>query len=156
MENAVGLLQEKARKNVRAADHMATVTFNLFEDPKLLLGAAESLFVAVTSAMTAVLSHKRGRKEIPPFGEDFESTLRAFNRSCVKPLGIEKTHIQMIKDIHRIISEHRKSPVEFIRKDRFVICDGDYRMKTLTIEQIRQYVAWTKEFVRKTEEAIIK
>ena len=53
----------------------------------------------------------------------------------------------MIRDIKEVILQHRKSPIEFSRKDKFVICDGDYKMKVVSINDIKEYIRETREFV---------
>ena len=55
----------------------------------------------------------------------------------------------MIRDIKDIIVEHRKSPMEFVRKDRFVICTDNYRMKTIDAGQIKNYISDAKIFIQK-------
>ena len=51
---------------------------------------------------------------------------------------------------------HKKSPVEFTRKDTFVIANGGYKLKTVTIDKIKEYIQHTKEFIKLMEEIVSK
>ena len=62
----------------------------------------------------------------------------------------------MLKEIKDIIVQHRRSPVEFVRKDRFVICSDNYRIKTISIDQIKDYIAKAKNFIQLTNFIVSK
>ena len=144
-------LVSKAVKNAKVADHMAHVTYPLFNDPKILLAITENIFLALSSGMSALLKQERDRKNLPAYPENFDYKYKLFKEKVAKKYGIDSVHVNLISDVKTIVHKHKESPVEFTRKDRFVICDNDYAMKTLTIQQIKQYVAWTKSFVSKIE-----
>ena len=139
--------REAAKKYLKTADHMISVTYPLVKDSKLLLAVMDNIFLALSSSMGAILFHDRLFKKIPPFHNTFESKYRMFREKSIDLHNIDKKYLQFILDIKNIIVKHRESPVEFRRKDSFVICTEDYKMKTLTVPEIKSYVMKTKDFV---------
>jgi hypothetical protein len=113
--------RERAKKNIAVADHMLSVTFPLVKDTKLLLAIIENIFLAYTNSIAAILHHERLFKNIPPFQETFESKFNMFREMCSSKYKIDKSYLTEIQDIKDIITEHKKSPVEFKRGDKFVI-----------------------------------
>lgn len=142
------ILREQAKKNIQIADHMLSVTYNLLHDPKLLLAILENIFLSYTNAMSALLYHDRLFKEVPPFQDNFESKFRMFKEYTIHKHKLDKSFIIVINDIKGIIEEHRKSPMEFSRKGRFVICSGSYNIKTIGADEIRLYIDKAKVFIQ--------
>jgi len=68
----------------------------------------------------------------------------------------DEENIRIIRDLKEIIVAHRKSPVEFSRKDSFVICDGNYRLRTISPGIIKGYIEKAKLFIRKTSSIVSK
>ena len=57
----------------------------------------------------------------------------------------------MMNEIKDIIIQHKKSPVEFSRKDMFVIASNSYKLKTVSVDQIKKYIAQSKQFLEEME-----
>jgi len=149
-------LREVAQKKLKIADHMLTMTYPFVQDPKLLVAVVENLFLAQTNAMGSVLHYERLFKRIPGFQDTFTSKLAVFQEKCVPRFNIDKEYIQLMQELKDTIVAHRESPVEFSKKDKFVICSEDYRMKTISLNDIKEYVKKTKLFIRKTNSIISK
>lgn len=140
-------LRNSAQKRIHIADHMLTQTYPLIQDPKLLLAVLENTFLALSHSMSSVLYHERLFKKIPAFPENFESKFQLFKDRCIEKYHLDQKYLELIREIKDIIVQHRKSPIEFVRKDHFVICTDNYRMKTINIDQMRKYVSEAKIFV---------
>lgn len=140
-------LREQSKKNLKVADHMLTMTYPLVQDSKLLLAVMQNIFLALTYSMGAVLHYERLFKKIPPFQDNFSSKFNMFKAKCVPKYRIDTKYIQFIQDVKDIILQHKKSPVEFVRKDRFVICSNDYKVKTISLDNIKEYLDKTKSFL---------
>ena len=147
---------EKAKKNIHIADHMLTVTYPLVKDTKLLLAIMENIFLSMANALVSVLYFDRMYKRIPAFAESFEGKFNAFKQHCVHRYDIDKSYIGDIQEIKNIIIEHKKSPVEFVRKDRFVICTEKYKIRTLGIADIKSYLSKAKLFIEGMENIVNK
>lgn len=140
-------LRELAKRKITVADHILTQTYPLVKDPKLLLAVLENIFYAFSDALTALLSFERLFKRIPAFYDTFDSKFIIFNSRMIRRYNIDKKYSAMISEIREIISQHKKSPIEFSRKDKFVICDDDYSMKSISVNEMKQFVNETKEFI---------
>ncbi|MFH1505941.1 MAG: hypothetical protein ABIE94_03035 [archaeon] len=150
------VLREDAKKKIRIADHMLTITFPLVQDPKLLLAILENVFLAQTNAMSSVLEYERLFKRVPPFHDTFDSKFNLFRSKIAPRFKIDPYYLKMMKDIKAVIVGHKQSPMEFVRKDKFVICSNDYQMKTLNTNDVKKYIASTKKFVKEMEVLVSK
>ena len=135
---------------------MLSVTFPLVKDTKLLLAIIENIFLAYTNSIAAILYYERLFKRIPPFQDTFESKMNMFKERCITKHNMDKEHIIEIQDIRDIIIEHRKSPVEFKRGDKFVICSDNYRIKTISVRDIRKYIDKAKVFIEAMDTIVRK
>jgi len=150
------VLRDAAKKKIMIADHMLTITFPLVKDPKLLLAILENVFLAQTNAMSSVLEYERLFKRVPPFHDTFDSKLNMFQYKIMPRFKIDPVYLKAMKDIRSVIVGHKQSPVEFARKDKFVICSNDYQMKTLNISDVKKYIVLTKKFVKEMEILVSK
>lgn len=137
----------KAKKSIEIADHMLSVTYPVVKDPKLLLAIMENIFLAYTNAMSAILYHDRLFKQIPPFNDTFESKFNMFKTRCIGKHKLDKVHLMDLQEIKNIIQEHKASPVEFAKKDKFVICSDNYKMKTIELNDLNAYINKAKVFI---------
>lgn len=149
-------LRETAKKKISIADHMLTQTYPLIKDPKLLLAIIENIFLALTNAIGSVLYYERLFKKIPPFQDNFPSKFNMFRTRCVQRHNINKDYIDLVSDVKSIIIKHKKSPVEFTRKDSFVICSENYKMKIISLEEIKNYLDKTKLFIQEVSSIVSK
>jgi hypothetical protein len=148
--------RDEAIKKLKVADHMLTITYQLVQDPKLLLAVLENIYGAMEKAMSSVLYYERLFKRIPAFPENFEEKLRIFKTRIQPKYKINDDYIRILQDLREVIVEHKRSPVEFARKDRFVICSDNYKMKTISIPEIKKYVAGAKLFIQNTSFIVSK
>lgn len=139
--------RQKAIRNIHIADHILTQTYPLVNDPKLLLAVMENVFLSLTNAMASILHYERLFKRIPPFQDNFDSKFNMFKLKIVNKYKIEKDIILFIQNIKDTIIKHKKSPIEFARKDKFVICSDNYDLKTLSIKDIKEYINKAKLFI---------
>jgi hypothetical protein len=139
-------LRAEAKKKMSLADHMLSVTFPLVRDSKLLLAVMENLFLSLTHSMAFLLYYERMFKRIPPFFDTFESKFRLFSEKCVPEYGIEEEWLSLLREVKDVLMAHKRSPIEFSKNDQFVICSDDYQLKVLKAEDIKVFVAKTKEF----------
>ncbi len=149
-------LMGTARKKIQIADHMLTMTYPMVRDPKLLLAVMENVFLALTNSIGALLHYERMYKRVPPFQDTFVSKFNTFKHKCIVRYNIDKEYISMMQDIKDIIMQHKKSPVEFTRKDSFVICSDDYQMKTISLDKMKDYILYSKSFIQNIKNIINK
>lgn len=141
---------EKANHYFLAADHMASVTFNLVKDQKLLIAIAENLHLAFSTAIDAVLQYERLYKRIPPYSENSTAKLEIF-RNRVAPLyNLNRGYLIVVEELRELIQGRKAAPMEFVRQDKYVICSPDYsRIQSITLEKLKSYINESKPFMRK-------
>ncbi|MFC1801106.1 hypothetical protein ACFLZB_01475 [Nanoarchaeota archaeon] len=140
-------LREESIKYLKNADHMLGVTYPLIGDTKILLNVTDNIFLSLSKAMGAILHHERLFKQIPPFNDNFEGKLEMFKNKCADRYNLDPAYAKLIQEIREIIVLHKKSPVEFKRKDRFIICTDNYRMVAITANMLKDHLKKTKEFI---------
>jgi len=140
-------LREEALKNYKNADHMLMITYPLIGDSKILLNVADNIFLSLTKTMGAILYYDRLFKYIPPFNDNFEGKFMMFKNKSMKRYNIDLEYAKLIQEIKEIIVLHKNSPIEFKRKDRYVICTDNYRMVAITTNMLKGYLKKTKEFI---------
>ncbi|MBW2991984.1 hypothetical protein KY345_02075 [Candidatus Woesearchaeota archaeon] len=140
--------REKALKALRTADHMISVTYGVVKDAKLLLAILDNLNTALQETMNSIIFYDRLFKRIPPFQDSFESRYNIFRLKSARRYSLDSEYITTIAEVKEMLDEHKKSPVEFVRNDKFVICNNSYRMKTLSIIDIKKYIARAKIFIQ--------
>ena len=149
-------LRSAANKKLQLADHILTMTYPLVKDPHLLLSSIENLFLAFSYGMGSVLHYERIFKRIPPFPDNFTSKFELFEDKCAKKYSIDREYLKIIKDLRDIIIAHKKSPMEFSRNERFVICNGDYRTRTISLNEVKSYVQKAKLFIKSISTIVSK
>ncbi len=138
---------EEAEKNLKIADYMLTMTYPLIKDPKMLLGVLERIHKAYYQAMLHVLEKERKYKRIPPYNETFESVFNTFKQRIVPKKNIDLEIIRTIAELRELIIEHKKAPVEFTRKNKYIIADEDYKLRTIDEKKLKKHLEKAKKAI---------
>jgi hypothetical protein len=136
-------LKQQADQKIKVADHLLSTTYSLVKEPKLLVSVMENMHSALELAITAHLEHDKRMKGL--YQETFESKFEIFRRKIATRLGINKDILDFIIDIKGTMEEHKRSSVEFVKKERLVISDNDYNLRTLDAEDVKKKLAKTKK-----------
>lgn len=155
MESVLKLV-EKANKSLRLADHLTYVTYPLLKDVKLVVTITENLYNAHVYAMDAFLKYEMLYKRIQRVPEDFDSRFDIFKTKIAKRYNIDREHILLMDDLRKIIDYRRKSPIEFIRKEKIVICSDNYKMRTLNYDKAKEYINKSKPFFTRLNRVLRK
>jgi|TARA_B100001971_G_scaffold125147_1_gene115240 hypothetical protein len=149
-------LRDEANKKLQLADHILTMTYPLVKNPHLLLSSIENLFLAFSYGMGSVLYYDLLFKRISPFPDNFTSKFEVFRDKCTKRYNINEEYIKIMKDLRDIIIAHKKSPMEFSRNERFIICNGDYRTRAISHNEVKSYVEKAKLFIKNISTIVSK
>ncbi|MDP2909084.1 MAG: hypothetical protein Q8N77_04740 [Nanoarchaeota archaeon] len=144
MEEILSLVS-KANRSFQTADHLAYVTYPLLKETKLVITITENLYSAFICAMDAFLAYERMYKRIHEIPQDFRSRLEVFSKIAPR-YGIGRDQVLLIEDLKRVIDCRNKSPIEFVRQDKLVICSEDYKMRTLSYDKVKDYLVKSKPF----------
>ncbi len=145
MEEFKNLVLE-ANKKLQIADHMAYITYPMLKETKLLLTILENLDRSLKAALNAYLHYERLYKRISPYPDHLKTKLEVFERGPARRYSLQN-YSRLIIEIHNILQKYKESPVSFTKKEKLVICNGDYRMKVLEISDAKNYLAKAKPFI---------
>ncbi|MDP1695191.1 MAG: hypothetical protein Q8L34_06660 [Candidatus Woesearchaeota archaeon] len=153
MEKSI-LLAKEATRAFKVADHLTYVTFPLLNDQRLFATVSEKLKEALDKGMRAVLEFDYLYKRIQFVPAEFQTRLSLFQQYARKRYGFSPASFITMQEVDEIVTRRKESPIEFIRKDRLVIASGDYRLKTVNLDKIKELVQNTKMFISKVNEII--
>jgi hypothetical protein len=144
-------LLTKAIRSIKRADHLTYMTLPLVKDNKLILSILSNIELSLTQGMDALLEYERDYKRISPLPQNFHSRYELFRDKLINKYGITTMEVELIVTLKNTIEAHKNSPIEFSRPDKFVICSENYRMKSISVVEIKKYISISKGFLRKIE-----
>ncbi len=121
----------QACRHYENAVHLLTTTYPSLQDPKIFLSIVDNLYQAVNLSTIALQV-----KSIQELAEKY-------------PLRKETKEILI--ELKEIVDSHKKSPVEFRRGTKMVICKTNYRLIVLTTSLLETYLQRIKEFLEYTD-----
>ena len=142
-------LVDEANKAFQIADHLAFVTYPVVNDNKMFILIVENLFKSASKGMEAIIYYDRLYKRIPPINNDFGSQLQTFKDKCMPRYGIERSNFLLLQDLKILIDERKKAPMEFSRREHYVIANRDFQLKTINLNKVKNYIHQTKLFIDK-------
>lgn len=140
---------EKAKKQLRTADHLTYITFPVVNENKLLLKILEEVNISIKNTISAILHYEYLYKRIRLYKKQKEN-LKTFKKIS-KKYGINKEQLKKIIEIMKIAERHKNSPFEFSKKNKIVIMSDNTKTDTLTIKNIKNYLIEAKDLIRKVE-----
>ena len=100
--------------------------------------------------MNSILEYERLYRRVSALPESLELRLNIFE-AISKRYDVTGEELNLIRSIKNILERHKNSPVEFSRPGKFVICADDFKMKTVSVQEIKQYLILAKGFLRKVD-----
>ncbi len=143
----------EAEKIIQTADHMIYMTFPLIKDKKLLLKTLSETKIAVTKCINSILQYEYLYKRITLFKES-KTNFRIFKEKCAQKYKITDKEINLILELFELAEKHKKSPMEFVRKEKIVILSENSVPETLTFEKSKEFLILAKSILRKTKAMI--
>ncbi len=155
MEDRIQALVGIANNKLSTADHLAYTTYPTVREPKLLLSIIEDIFVGVSAGMDAILLYERMFKRVPPHTSDLMTRIDVFKTKCAERYNFNREVMVMLIDIQRLLEFNRKSAMQIAKRDKLVIFEDDYRMKSITIESVKNYLTLSKPFIEKVNKVLV-
>jgi len=149
-------LREKARRNIQVADHMITMSYPMFKDPKILVSAVNSLLQATDNAITSILEYEKIYKRIPAYHDSIDFKTNLFREKIMPRYKLNEKHIKLIKTLIELSKAHKESAVEFPRKEKLVMCSDTYEMRTITVKDLKSLITDTKQLVEDAHQVTSK
>jgi hypothetical protein len=153
MSEILDLLQE-ANKRFNSVDHMLYVTYPLVKDNKLLILMVEGLNKSLNLFLEALMNYEYLYKRINNIPEDFSGKMDLLKRSVANRYNIPRNSIVVMEDLNKIVDERRKSPMEIVKREKYVILSDNYNQTHVTIEKLKNYINESKLFINKVNTLI--
>jgi len=141
---------EEASKNLQSADHIVYITYHLLKEKKLLLNALEKTYEAVIQTINAILQYDYLWKRIKLYS-DPKDNFDTFTRKCASRYSITKEEIEQITALFKLIEMHKKSPMEFLRRERVVLMSENLNTAVIDIENVKSYIRIARSILQKAK-----
>jgi len=153
METVLISLKEANRRFV-SADHMLFMTYPLVKDTKLLIIIAENLCQACVLALDALLKYEMMFRRLNRVPTNFNEKMDVLKREIAGRYNIQRSNIVNIEDLNKLIEARKNSPIEFCKRDKYVICSDDYKTNFLTLDKLKNYLNESKIFINRVNTII--
>jgi len=138
---------------IRKADHMAYITYPLIKDKQLIFNALNGIYTSLLGVISAILQYEYFYKRIS-LSQDSRTNMQTFSDKCAFRYGITEQELNMVYEIFKMAENHKKSPFEFVKKDKIVIMTDNFHAETMTLEKIKNYILVGKSVLKKAEDRI--
>ena len=142
--------RKEALARIKAADHMLTQTYPMVKDTRLLLSVLSNIRTGVEHTMAAVMHYDRMFKKIPPFHDNFSSKLNHFRNTSARLHKMER-FVPFLLKVNELFERHKISPVEFTKNNSFIICDDNYNLRAVTVNDLKQFIDDAKHFYQEAD-----
>jgi len=145
----------KAKRESDLADHLLYVTYPLVKETKFLLAITEHIIRAAKLALRALLEYERYYKRLEPFPKKFGIEIELFREKPERRYGFDPRYFRLLRRLQELEVYRAESPMMFKRKDKYILTDREYNIKTIDVEKVKKYNNLVKGFIRRVE-AILK
>jgi len=135
---------KEAFKHLQLADHLMYVTLPIVKEKRLLIKILEEIYKAIINSIYALFYYNN--ESINVKISETEDTINNFFKIANKYPFTSK-QIKTIKEIIEIFDEHKKSVMEFVKKEKVVIMSDKLKTKLLDIITLKDYLYTLKEFL---------
>ncbi|MBM3247747.1 hypothetical protein FJZ17_04395 [Candidatus Pacearchaeota archaeon] len=137
-------------KELRIADHMLYITQPILRDKRILLSSIDKIYEAIKKLITAFLQYDYLNKKIQ-IHSDSRINFETFMIKTAPRYGISNQETEKIREIVDLAESHKKSPLEFTRREKVVIMSGDLSTKQINPDKLKDYLFLTKNLFRKAQ-----
>ena len=139
---------QNALKSLKIADHIVYITYPVIKDKRLLLKSLDSVYEAMVNIINSFLQYDHIWKKIQ-LTNDSKNNFEIFINRSSKNNNITRLEIEEILEFFSVIEAHRKSPMEFKRKEKIVIMNQDLHTTMIDSEKIKRYISLTRRIFEK-------
>ena len=143
-----------SKERLLCARHILEVTYPKLRSPRLFLSCLEHLFLSMDYAMNSVLADDKLKAKAGEHPQTFSGRYSAFRLRLASSLGFERRGIEALLAMRNTLILHKKSPMEFERNDRFIICTNDYEMTHLSLEGMGSYIEIASSFLESARDVL--
>lgn len=149
-------LLANSKRRLQVADHFLTQTYQLVQDPKILLNVLVGIIRATEEMVNALLISEHVKGTIPAYNEDsFAAKLALLKGDLGKKYGLTHIDVMMITEMQELVHEHKESALEFQRKGAIIMASQDYKLTTVNVDKIKTYLQRTKSLHQKIYDTLL-
>lgn len=141
---------EKAVKNIHIADHMLYVTYPVIKDKRLLMKTLEQIYDSVVGIINSILQYDYMYKRISLYS-DPRANFETFVNKCAKRYNITQEELSEIQALMVLASSHKKSSMEFMRKEKIVIMTNNLKTAIVDSEKLKKSLNLAKNLANKVK-----
>ncbi len=141
---------QKAVHDMRIADHMIYVTYPIIKDKRLLLKTLDQIYSSITLTINAILQYDYINKRVT-LSKNAQENFDTFVTKCANRYNLTQEEIADIKELLYLTESHRKSPLEFSRKDRIVIMSENLKTAIIDSEKLKKHLNLAKNLINKAK-----
>ncbi|MBL7059252.1 hypothetical protein ISS08_02265 [Candidatus Pacearchaeota archaeon] len=146
---------EKAKNITFTADHLIYVTYPLLKDKKLLLKILLETKNAIIYSLNAILQYEYLFKRIK-LNTDPKINFKTFQNKCAAKYEITDSEVNLIVEILDLSEKHKKSPMEYLKKDKIIILSKFSEQTIIPVEKIKEFVELSKKILKKIESKFLR
>lgn len=154
MENVENfqLSLERAKKTLDEADRMVYTIYPVINENRLFIKILEELHSSLISLIKAVLQYEYAYKRIKLY-MDAEENFETFVE-CADRYNIPNEEISDIRKVFFLFEKHKCCPMEFVRRDKFVMLSDNLATESITLGMLKHYLSTAKDILHKAEEIL--
>jgi hypothetical protein len=145
-----------ANKTIKIVGHMLFVTYPLVKDNKMFIGMLESINKSLILAMNSILYYERMYKRINPYPDDFDTKIEILRKIKGRRYEFDKDVCNLILEISDLVKYRKHAPIEFSRKDAFILCDKYYKTVIIKENDMKNYFSKAKVFILQVNNIILE
>jgi len=141
---------QSAIKDIKIADHILYVTFPVIKDKRLLMKALDQIYRSVISAINSILQYDFLFKRVS-LSKNPKENWSVFTGKSAPRFNISREELSIISELISIIESHKKSPMEFQRKEKIVIMSDSLKTTIVDSDSLKTFLRTAKNLVNKAQ-----
>ena len=143
---------EESKSNLKNAENLISINYKIIKENKILLKALQEIGKAIKLLIEIIEENKQKESPSSQINKDSIEILYNENKNC----GLSEKQLIEIKNLFEVIKLHKQSPMEFSRKEKWVIMSEEFQTNIINLEMIEKNIATTKDMLKSIEERISK
>jgi len=143
---------EKAKKTLDAADRLIYMIYPIIKENRLFIKILEELYSSLIDLIKAILQYEYIYKRIKLYA-DAETNFETFTE-CASRYNIPREEISDVRKVFFLFEKHKRCPMEFVRKDNFVMLSDNLGIETINLNTLKHYLSTAKDILHKAEEVL--
>src|SRR3989338_6276547 len=128
-----------ARKKLTAAEHMAYLTLPLTQERRILIKILSEMRDSALFLMYAVLPSAPKTEKIAK--DEEKKIFSLFRKRGAAAYGITPSEFRTLQAILVLYQKHAESPLEFVRKESFIILSQGLETERVDIKRVHGYLS---------------